>query len=149
MGLFSKLRTPGASSPADTPDVKSSETTPVQSGAPSITDDEKKDADASVQPTESRTDSQTGDVESKEQPLAEVTDGDNEMEKRIEGLGHIDTNDEDDESKYPKSTQFALISVALCLSVFCMALDNTIIATAIPKITDEFHAINDVGWYGS
>lgn len=27
--------------------------------------------------------------------------------------------------------------------------DNTIIATAIPRITDQFHALNDVGWYGS
>jgi MFS family permease len=27
--------------------------------------------------------------------------------------------------------------------------DNTIIGTAIPKITDEFGALDDVGWYGS
>lgn len=27
--------------------------------------------------------------------------------------------------------------------------DNTIIATAIPKITDQFNSLNDVGWYGS
>ncbi len=27
--------------------------------------------------------------------------------------------------------------------------DNTIIATAIPKITDHFQALEDVGWYGS
>jgi MFS family permease len=27
--------------------------------------------------------------------------------------------------------------------------DRTIIATAIPTITDDFHALNDVGWYGS
>lgn len=27
--------------------------------------------------------------------------------------------------------------------------DNTIIATAIPRITDQFKALNDVGWYGS
>lgn len=27
--------------------------------------------------------------------------------------------------------------------------DQTIIATAIPKITDQFGALNDVGWYGS
>lgn len=26
--------------------------------------------------------------------------------------------------------------------------DNTIIATAIPKITDHFHSLSDVGWYG-
>ncbi|OWP05819.1 hypothetical protein B2J93_937 [Marssonina coronariae] len=30
-----------------------------------------------------------------------------------------------------------------------IALDNTIIATAIPKITDQFHSLPDVGWYGS
>ncbi|KAF3067388.1 putative HC-toxin efflux carrier TOXA [Daldinia childiae] len=28
-------------------------------------------------------------------------------------------------------------------------LDNTILATAIPYITDEFHSLLDVGWYGS
>ena len=27
--------------------------------------------------------------------------------------------------------------------------DRTIISTAIPRITDQFHALNDVGWYGS
>jgi hypothetical protein len=52
----------------------------------------------------------------------------------------------DEEIEYPKSWKLALITLALCLSVFCMALDNTIIATAIPKITDHFHALDDVGW---
>jgi EmrB/QacA subfamily drug resistance transporter len=42
-----------------------------------------------------------------------------------------------------------LITIALCLAVFCIALDNTIIATAIPKITDHFKAIDDIAWYGS
>jgi len=27
--------------------------------------------------------------------------------------------------------------------------DETIIVTAIPKITDDFGSINDIGWYGS
>ncbi|KAI8628946.1 major facilitator superfamily transporter [Xylariaceae sp. FL1651] len=45
----------------------------------------------------------------------------------------------------------ALAIVVLCLQLttFCVALDNTIIATAIPRITDEYHALSDVGWYGS
>ena len=30
-----------------------------------------------------------------------------------------------------------------------VALDNTIISTAIPTITTVFHSLNDVGWYGS
>jgi len=42
-----------------------------------------------------------------------------------------------------------LLNLALCLAVFCQALDNTIIATAIPKITDDFNSLDDVGWYGS
>jgi MFS family permease len=27
--------------------------------------------------------------------------------------------------------------------------DRTILGTAIPKITDDFHSIDDVGWYAS
>ncbi|TVY52678.1 Aspyridones efflux protein [Lachnellula cervina] len=51
--------------------------------------------------------------------------------------------------EYPTGMKLGLISMALCLSVFLMALDNSIIATAIPKITDQFHSLPDVGWYGS
>jgi MFS family permease len=56
---------------------------------------------------------------------------------------------EDDNIEYPTKLKLALITTGLCLSVFCMSLDNTIIATAIPRITDQFHALDDVGWYGS
>lgn len=41
------------------------------------------------------------------------------------------------------------LAAALAMAVFCVALDNTILATAIPKITDDFHAIGDTGWYAS
>ncbi|KAF1817855.1 MFS general substrate transporter [Dissoconium aciculare CBS 342.82] len=41
----------------------------------------------------------------------------------------------------------SLLYTALGLAVFCQALDNTIIATAIPRITDEFQSLNDVGWW--
>ena len=54
-----------------------------------------------------------------------------------------------DDTEYPSGFKLAIITTALCFSVFLVALDNTIIATAIPKITDHFHALNDVGWYGS
>ena len=57
--------------------------------------------------------------------------------------------EDDDNFEYPTKWKLTAITVALCLSVFCMALDNTIIATAIPRITDQFKALNDVGWYGS
>ncbi|KAI9878040.1 MAG: hypothetical protein M1830_002091 [Pleopsidium flavum] len=51
--------------------------------------------------------------------------------------------------EYPTGAKLALVSTALCVSVFLVALDNTIIATAIPKITNEFNSLNDIGWYGS
>ncbi|KAH8799051.1 major facilitator superfamily domain-containing protein [Xylogone sp. PMI_703] len=54
-----------------------------------------------------------------------------------------------EEFEYPTGAKLTLISFALCLAVFLMALDNTIIATAIPHITDRFHSLSDVGWYGS
>ncbi|KAK7981304.1 hypothetical protein PG988_003542 [Apiospora saccharicola] len=54
-----------------------------------------------------------------------------------------------DEIEYPSGIKLGLIVLALCLSVFLIALDNAIIATAIPKITDEFNSLPDVGWYGS
>ncbi|PLB45070.1 MFS general substrate transporter [Aspergillus steynii IBT 23096] len=56
---------------------------------------------------------------------------------------------QNDEQNYPSPAKLAVIITALCLAVFCMALDNTIIATAIPHITGQFHALDDVGWYGS
>ncbi|EEH33074.1 MFS transporter [Paracoccidioides lutzii Pb01] len=45
--------------------------------------------------------------------------------------------------------KLSLILIGLNLSVFLIGLDNTIISTAIPKITDNFHALGDVGWYAS
>ncbi|KXX72948.1 putative HC-toxin efflux carrier TOXA [Madurella mycetomatis] len=55
----------------------------------------------------------------------------------------------EDGAEYPGGMTLGLVVLALCLSVFTMALDNSIIATAIPKITDEFQSLPDVGWYGS
>ena len=56
---------------------------------------------------------------------------------------------EDDESKYPKPAQLYLLTFGLAMSTFVIALDNTIIATAIPRITTVFNSLDDVGWYGS
>jgi hypothetical protein len=50
---------------------------------------------------------------------------------------------------YPTGFKLVTLIIALCLAVFLVALDQTIIATAIPKITDHFNSINDIGWYGS
>ncbi|KAJ5369662.1 MFS transporter [Penicillium cosmopolitanum] len=41
------------------------------------------------------------------------------------------------------------LTICLCLATFCLSLDGTILATAIPKITNSFNSLDDVGWYGS
>ena len=52
-------------------------------------------------------------------------------------------------SQLPRSFKLLAILAALALSIFLVSLDMTIVATAIPKITDEFHSPRDIGWYGS
>ncbi|KAJ4377287.1 hypothetical protein N0V83_000111 [Neocucurbitaria cava] len=49
----------------------------------------------------------------------------------------------------PRSPGFWLVIASAYLSFFLVALDRTIIATAIPAITNTFHSIEDIGWYGS
>ncbi|KAJ7823614.1 MFS transporter [Mycena olivaceomarginata] len=53
------------------------------------------------------------------------------------------------EEDFPHGFRLVVLMVALCLAVFLVAIDNTIISTAIPKITDQFKSLDDVGWYGS
>lgn len=54
-----------------------------------------------------------------------------------------------DDTEYPSTFSLVFIVLALILSIFLFALDMTIVATAIPRITDEFKSLDQVGWYGS
>ncbi|KAK5653082.1 hypothetical protein OQA88_9369 [Cercophora sp. LCS_1] len=73
------------------------------------------------------------------------------------------------ELHYPTPLGLGLITIGLCFAVFLFALvspgpalssprtalvltpkqDQTIVANAVPKITDEFGSVSDIGWYGS
>ncbi|POR35183.1 Putative HC-toxin efflux carrier TOXA [Tolypocladium paradoxum] len=50
---------------------------------------------------------------------------------------------------YPHGLKLTLIITALCLAVFLVALDQTIIAPALGAITAQFQSVKDIGWYGS
>ena len=56
---------------------------------------------------------------------------------------------EDPDVAYPKGLKLFLIIVALLLSVFLVALDQTIIAPALGAITDDYKSVKDIGWYGA
>ncbi|KAF0329651.1 major facilitator superfamily transporter [Colletotrichum asianum] len=53
------------------------------------------------------------------------------------------------EVQYPMGVKLFLIMFSLLVSMFLVAMDRLIIATAIPQITDDFHSVTDIGWYGS
>ncbi|KAK5115239.1 hypothetical protein LTR62_001439 [Meristemomyces frigidus] len=53
------------------------------------------------------------------------------------------------EDEYLRGSRLAALVVSLMLGIFLVALDQTIVGTAIPKITDEFHDLTKVAWYGS
>jgi len=41
------------------------------------------------------------------------------------------------------------IMAAVTFVCFLVLLDSSIVATAIPRITNEFHSLPDIGWYGA
>ena len=55
----------------------------------------------------------------------------------------------DDNAQYPGGWRLTAIMVSLCLGTLLVAIDNTIIGVAIPKISTAFDALDDIGWYGS
>lgn len=44
-----------------------------------------------------------------------------------------------------------LLNIVTAVTLVCllMLLDSSIIVTAVPRITSDFHSLPDVGWYGS
>lgn len=53
------------------------------------------------------------------------------------------------DDEYPTGLKLWLVILSLCLAVFLVALDQTIIAPALGAITGEYGSVGDIGWYGS
>ncbi|CAI7609510.1 unnamed protein product [Penicillium glandicola] len=49
----------------------------------------------------------------------------------------------------PTGTRLLAISISILFAMFLVALDRTIIATAVPRITNQFNALDDISWYAS
>ncbi|KAH7360648.1 major facilitator superfamily domain-containing protein [Rhexocercosporidium sp. MPI-PUGE-AT-0058] len=50
---------------------------------------------------------------------------------------------------YPPMIQVLPTMMAIFMALFLTSLDRTIIATAIPVLTDRFKSVGDIGWYTS
>lgn len=92
--------------------------------------------------------SQHATAEGAKSVTPERVDRDGEKET-AEAAAQDDDEEPEDESKYLTGAKLIILSLGLCLTTFVIALDNTIIATAIPKITTVFNSLEDVAWYGS
>ncbi|KAL2261812.1 hypothetical protein VTK26DRAFT_3255 [Humicola hyalothermophila] len=53
------------------------------------------------------------------------------------------------EGEYITGMKLATLVASITTVVFLMMIDTSIISTAIPKITDDFSSLADVGWYTS
>ncbi|KAF2679211.1 MFS general substrate transporter [Lentithecium fluviatile CBS 122367] len=51
--------------------------------------------------------------------------------------------------EYPAMGRIVIAMLAVYVTIFLVALDKTIISTALPRITDDFSSLSDIGWYGS
>lgn len=61
----------------------------------------------------------------------------------------LDKGNIEEEGEYLSGHNLVLSLIAVNLVVFLSALDQTIVSTAVPKITNEFNSFSDVGWYAS
>ncbi|KXJ85579.1 major facilitator superfamily domain-containing protein [Microdochium bolleyi] len=59
------------------------------------------------------------------------------------------TADPDDLTAYPTGTKRLLAVASLFAASMLHGLDLTIVAAAIPSLTNEFHNLDDIGWYSS
>ncbi|KAI1380392.1 MFS general substrate transporter [Hypoxylon crocopeplum] len=64
-------------------------------------------------------------------------------------LSKSDLLKDEDGNEYPTGLKLYLVILSLCLAVFLVALDQTIIAPALGAITGEYGSVGDIGWYGS
>ncbi|EPE10757.1 major facilitator superfamily transporter [Ophiostoma piceae UAMH 11346] len=90
-------------------------------------------------------------VEDRATPSKSIDDHEHDS---LNQAAHKGPSEKEDHAEYPPMRIVVPVMAALYLAMFLVSLrltdkDRIIISTAIPKITDDFHSINDIGWYGS
>ncbi|CAG8614458.1 4148_t:CDS:2, partial [Acaulospora morrowiae] len=76
-----------------------------------------------------------------------ITSGMQEV-RDVNGVDLEKAKDEDDKAEMTK-TQVILVFVGLCFGMFLAALDQTIVATVVPKIAFDFKDLDRIAWIGT
>lgn len=66
-------------------------------------------------------------------------------EKTTSNAGSVTAKEPDPEPEYLEGTKLYLLFSSLLLTVLIMTIDTSVVSTAIPRITDQFHTIKDIG----
>ncbi len=75
---------------------------------------------------------------------AAMHENDDLAEKRTGSRADGDGDGDDHEIVYPGAFKLTLTLIALCISIFLVALDQTIIAPALGAITGQFQSTKDI-----
>ncbi|KAK0506868.1 hypothetical protein JMJ35_010722 [Cladonia borealis] len=73
----------------------------------------------------------------------------NAVAQATEEIKGEDSIDNEDSRGYPSGARLLIVTVGMMAVILMVALDNYILATAIPRITTQFKSLGDVGWYAS
>ncbi|KAK6078940.1 MFS multidrug transporter [Seiridium cupressi] len=57
--------------------------------------------------------------------------------------------EQDPDRQYVTGIRLFINMFCVVLACFLVLLDTSVVSTATPQITDDFHSLRDVGWYGS
>lgn len=60
-----------------------------------------------------------------------------------------ENNEQETKDQFMSGIKLHILIFGLGLAVFLMALDMSIVVTAIPYITEKFQSTADIGWYMS
>ncbi|KAF5672710.1 major facilitator superfamily transporter [Fusarium denticulatum] len=92
-------------------------------------------------------------MEEESRPQSRIGDGQAIEDKPSAPGGHVSSATEDapkqTETSYVEGLPLLLVMGAVSIASFLVLLDTSIIATAIPQITSDFHSLKDISWYGS
>ncbi|CAM1503352.1 Fc.00g081280.m01.CDS01 [Cosmosporella sp. VM-42] len=86
-------------------------------------------------------------VESEDEELTQTKHG-VEVASNGEKPDPQNSGDAGDKPNYPGPLAAGLLLLSICVATFLVSLDRTIVATAVPRISDEFNSFGDIGWYG-
>ncbi|KAI5459236.1 major facilitator superfamily domain-containing protein [Mariannaea sp. PMI_226] len=78
-----------------------------------------------------------------------IVDPSSDPSHQVAAAAASDNQKMEDNTEYPGVAKLTLILFALCLAIFLVALDQTIVAPALGAITAKFQSVKDIGWYGS